>query len=138
MAASPSATSPWRLPPTAPNFRGVNWPKVKDIMDQLGYTFTKSAMEQRWTKKILKDWRARVGPDSTTDESPPTSATPAKKRGRTKATVVADGDNLDTPSKKPKVQATGIETPMKKECTIDERDAEDERKNEIVEEDFMI
>ncbi|KAG7118089.1 hypothetical protein HYQ45_015590 [Verticillium longisporum] len=39
-------------------FRGVNWPKVKDIMDRLGYTFTKSAMEQRWTKKILKDWRA--------------------------------------------------------------------------------
>lgn len=99
---------------------------------------TSVSPRQRWTKKILKDWRARVGPDSTTDESPPTSATPAKKRSRAKAIVEADGYNLDTPSKKPKVRAADTETPMKKEAIIDKHDVEDEKKDEIVEEDFVI
>ncbi|KAL2759691.1 hypothetical protein ACRALDRAFT_1067568 [Sodiomyces alcalophilus JCM 7366] len=44
-----------------PEGRKIDWSRVKEIMDQRGYGFTGSAMStqgQRWSKKIMKQWRA--------------------------------------------------------------------------------
>ncbi|KAM0271407.1 hypothetical protein ACHAQH_009094 [Verticillium albo-atrum] len=109
-------------------FRSVNWTKVKDIMDKLGYAFTKSAMEQRWSKKILKDWRARIGTDENTEESPSTSTPSAKKRGRAKAEAGAgDGDDAGTPSKKPKGKTAVVKASKKEEVKDDCQDNHDDK-----------
>ncbi|KAK7747965.1 hypothetical protein SLS53_001217 [Cytospora paraplurivora] len=55
----------------------ANWDKVEEIMKDWGHDFTKSAMNQRWSKKVLKDFRQRH-PDGDGGSSP---ATPASKAG---------------------------------------------------------
>ncbi|KAL6871148.1 hypothetical protein J3F83DRAFT_772870 [Trichoderma novae-zelandiae] len=86
-----------------------DWPRITGIMDGLGYTFTKDAMSQHFTKTILKEFKGRCSEDvvAATEATPPASATKPKAtprkaastpRKRTKNGVKgqaadADGDN---------------------------------------------
>ncbi|ROW12941.1 hypothetical protein VPNG_04731 [Cytospora leucostoma] len=54
-----------------------NWEKVEELMKDWGHDFTKSAMSQHWSKKVLKEFRQRH-PDGDGASSP---ATPASKPG---------------------------------------------------------
>ncbi|KAM0325428.1 hypothetical protein ACHAQA_007414 [Verticillium albo-atrum] len=116
-------------------FKGINWAKVKSTMDKLGHTFTKSAMEQRWSKKIIKEWRARVGTDDNAEESPASAPASAKKRARTKAMKpeddAEDGNNFDPPAKKPKGKTAGAKVPKKEEA---KEEAKEETKEEAKDE----
>ncbi|KAH6610226.1 hypothetical protein Trco_000246 [Trichoderma cornu-damae] len=100
-----------------------NWPRIAEIMGSLGYSFTKDAMSQHFSKTIMRDFRARHD-SAAALESPPLSAqkakaagkaiiTPSKKRtkkstrGKDQLTDMDDDedDDLDlepTPSKRPK------------------------------------
>ncbi|KAL6809039.1 hypothetical protein GGI42DRAFT_350524 [Trichoderma sp. SZMC 28013] len=93
-----------------------NWPRVEEIMNGLGHTFTKDAMSQHFSKTILKEFRARH-PESDTTATPPASATkpktprksatPSKKRTKKGAkgqdAEDQEDDDLEaTPSKKAK------------------------------------
>ncbi|KAL7795248.1 hypothetical protein V8C37DRAFT_48323 [Trichoderma ceciliae] len=76
-----------------------NWPRISEIMNSLGYSFSKDAMSQHFTKTIMREFRARHTTAGATD-SPPLSArkskaagkatTPSKKRTK-KSTLEASG-----------------------------------------------
>ncbi|KAF3765959.1 hypothetical protein M406DRAFT_351250 [Cryphonectria parasitica EP155] len=59
----------------------ANWDKVTETMNAWGYNFTKSAMSQHWTKRVLKEFRERhpdTGSAQNTPKKPP--RTPGKQR----------------------------------------------------------
>ncbi|KAM0486092.1 hypothetical protein ACHAPX_000794 [Trichoderma viride] len=114
-----------------------NWPRIEEVMRGLGYTFTKDAMSQHYSKTIMKDFKTRhpdITATSLTETPSPASArktkaaaaksdgtsTPSRKRTKKTAAVVPkdeDGDDdteLDaTPSKRAKKEEKA--TPVKKE-----------------------
>ncbi|PHH74674.1 hypothetical protein CDD82_4822 [Ophiocordyceps australis] len=55
-----------------------NWAKAHTIMSERGYTFTREAISQHFTKVILKDYKSRVGSSSgpSTPKTPKTSKKP--------------------------------------------------------------
>ncbi|KAF4945859.1 hypothetical protein FGADI_11601 [Fusarium gaditjirri] len=62
-----------------------NWPKVHASMVALGYSFTKDAISQHFSKSIMRDFKGRHGDTST---STPT-ATPKKAATRRKRSTPA-------------------------------------------------
>ncbi|KAH8131467.1 hypothetical protein FP744_10003652 [Trichoderma asperellum] len=103
----------------------TNWPRIEEVMNGLGYSFTKDAMSQHFSKTIMKEFKARHPSLPTSASSPPLSArkpraaagkaatsTPSKKRTKKSATKdakdqLSDGgdDDVDydsTPCKRVK------------------------------------
>ncbi|KAM4059915.1 hypothetical protein HRG_002466 [Hirsutella rhossiliensis] len=110
-----------------------NWPKTHAIMDSIGHAFTKDAMSQHFTKRILKDFKTRHGDIIGSAPSTPkkASATPAKRKAPAAKAAKklaeakpdddddADGDSDDvklaaTPSKRVKIEKQQTPT-IKKE-----------------------
>ncbi|PHH65165.1 hypothetical protein CDD81_3296 [Ophiocordyceps australis] len=103
-----------------------NWGKTHAIMSERGYTFTKDAISQHFTKIILKDYKNRLGPSSSGPSTPKTPKTPKKPRApgsnkrKTpgKSTEDQDDDDLDlfAPYKKEKKSMKDEDLPgIKKE-----------------------
>ncbi|KAM0247367.1 hypothetical protein ACHAQJ_009875 [Trichoderma viride] len=93
----------------------LNWPRTAEIMDGLGYSFTKDAMSQHFTKTIMKEFNARHNSTATTD-SPPLSARKPKAAGKKAAT---------TPSKK-RTKKSAQDTPKTKGQLPDMGDDKDD------------
>ncbi|KAJ4409964.1 hypothetical protein N0V82_009366 [Gnomoniopsis sp. IMI 355080] len=89
----------------------ANWDKVTETMASWGYNFSKSAMSQHWSKKIVKQFKERhsnvKGSDNGTasPKTPAKTASPRKRatpktpgtgRGKKRAAVDADDDGDDT------------------------------------------
>ncbi|PHH70003.1 hypothetical protein CDD80_6319 [Ophiocordyceps camponoti-rufipedis] len=97
----------------------TNWPVVSTIMERLGYTFTKEALSQHWSKTILKDFKVRVGD---LPETP--KATPRKRKAKT---VAEDGqDAVDTPKKSAK---KGPSTPREKKSAVKAEETSSQSEN---------
>ncbi|KPM37197.1 hypothetical protein AK830_g9353 [Neonectria ditissima] len=94
-----------------------NWPKVYDLMTNLGYSFTKDAISQHFTKTVMREFKARHGTVSLGSSPAPTSkkaSTPRKRAtpgSHSKSKVKIDLNNeeaedddevYETPSKKVK------------------------------------
>ncbi|KAJ3516385.1 hypothetical protein NM208_g14851 [Fusarium decemcellulare] len=65
-----------------------NWPKVHSAMDALGYSFTKDAISQHFSKSIMRDFKNRHG-DSSNGDSP--APTPGKATGTRKRAAATKG-----------------------------------------------
>ncbi|KAL6910392.1 hypothetical protein GGI43DRAFT_378368 [Trichoderma evansii] len=117
-----------------------NWPRIEEVMKNMGYSFTKDAMSQHYSKTIMKDFRARHPSLTTTSaESSPLStrkpkaaagksatSTPTKKRTKKAAAqdakdqLAEDGDDAEydsTPCKRVKKEEKA--TSVKKEEATD-------------------
>ncbi|CCT67287.1 uncharacterized protein FFB20_13649 [Fusarium fujikuroi] len=58
-----------------------NWPKVHASMAALGYSFTKDAISQHFSKSIMRDFKGRHGdPANSTPTATPKKATTRRKR----------------------------------------------------------
>ncbi|PHH93187.1 hypothetical protein CDD83_10736 [Cordyceps sp. RAO-2017] len=60
----------------------MNWPRIHEIMTEIGYEFTKDAMAQRYSKVILKDFKERHGnlPSKAAPDTPKKSTSTPRKR----------------------------------------------------------
>ncbi|KAJ4262666.1 hypothetical protein NW757_000918 [Fusarium falciforme] len=83
-----------------------NWPKVHSAMEALGYSFTKDAISQHFSKSIMRDFKARHGETTNGSASTPNSvpkkasrkrATPAKGRKKKAASEEDDDDETNDP-----------------------------------------
>ncbi|KAM0343729.1 hypothetical protein ACHAPU_008320 [Fusarium lateritium] len=75
-----------------------NWPKVHNSMETLGYSFTKDAISQHFSKSIMRDFKTRHGAVSSSNYPAPTSKkTITRKRATTRKKKVAseDEDEVD-------------------------------------------
>ncbi|KAF4344025.1 hypothetical protein FBEOM_2000 [Fusarium beomiforme] len=76
-----------------------NWPKVHGSMEALGYSFTKDAISQHFSKSIMRDFKGRHGDFSTSTPATPRKATPRKRatpaKGRKKKIEILDDDDDD-------------------------------------------
>ncbi|ROW06422.1 hypothetical protein VMCG_04429 [Cytospora schulzeri] len=63
----------------------ANWDRVEQLMQNWGYDFTKGAMSQQWTKKILKEFRQRHPDTAGNGDNSSAPATPANKSGGSRA-----------------------------------------------------
>ncbi|KAF5622540.1 hypothetical protein F52700_10512 [Fusarium sp. NRRL 52700] len=69
-----------------------NWPKVHASMAALGYSFTKDAISQHFSKSIMRDFKGRHGdPANSTPTATPKKAATRRKR----ATPAKKIENLD-------------------------------------------
>ncbi|KAL7766205.1 hypothetical protein ACKLNR_004121 [Fusarium oxysporum f. sp. zingiberi] len=58
-----------------------NWPKVHASMATLGYSFTKDAISQHFSKSIMRDFKGRHGdPSTSTPTATPKKGTTRRKR----------------------------------------------------------
>ncbi|CEI69795.1 unnamed protein product [Fusarium venenatum] len=62
-----------------------NWPKVHSSMESLGYSFTKDAISQHFSKSIMRDFKGRHGDTSTSNSPAPATAPTSKKTPRKRA-----------------------------------------------------
>ncbi|RGP66838.1 hypothetical protein FLONG3_8710 [Fusarium longipes] len=99
-----------------------NWPKVHSSMETLGYSFTKDAISQHFSKTIMREFKGRHGegpvnssPAPAPKKTPRKRATPAK---RDKKKAESDEDDEDT-----------VESPLPKKM---------KRKKEEVDEDVKV
>ncbi|KAM0427327.1 hypothetical protein ACHAPT_007762 [Fusarium lateritium] len=76
-----------------------NWPKVHSAMEALGYSFTKDAISQHFSKSIMRDFKSRHG-EASNGNTPTPSSAPKKVRkraapakGRKKKAVSEDDDD---------------------------------------------
>ncbi|KAL7937482.1 hypothetical protein V8C35DRAFT_331231 [Trichoderma chlorosporum] len=124
-----------------------NWPKVEDIMNGLGYSFTRDAMSQHYTKTIMKEFNARNPKDESADTPPPSAtkpktprktATPSKKRTKKGAKGQApeaddqqddDVDMDESPTKKVKKEDKAA-TLKKEETDVQSADANNDDEEE--------
>ncbi|KAK7417156.1 hypothetical protein QQX98_004759 [Neonectria punicea] len=91
-----------------------NWPKVYDLMNHLGYSFTKDAISQHFTKTVMKEFKARHGTVSVGNSPAPSAkktSTPRKREASAKKSKskIKDDEEMDdeddvfeTPTKKVK------------------------------------
>ncbi|KAM5351968.1 hypothetical protein ACJ41O_004691 [Fusarium nematophilum] len=101
-----------------------NWPKVHGAMETLGYSFTKDAISQHFSKTIMRDFKARHGEFSSSSNSPAPStkkASATRKRstpgkGRTKKVKSSDDEDEDS----------GSESPLVKKVKRNKRDDDDD------------
>ncbi|KAI6779847.1 uncharacterized protein J7T54_003771 [Emericellopsis cladophorae] len=111
----------------------ADWNKAHESMSDWGYSFTKDAMNQHWSKRVLKSFKERHSMPTDAKKFTPVKntapATPqkstgkgsAKKTKKVRAEEEAMGD--ETPSKKRKRQAK-VEEP-KTEDSGDTDEAEE-------------
>ncbi|KAF7559718.1 hypothetical protein G7046_g4428 [Stylonectria norvegica] len=85
-----------------------NWPNVHNVMDKLGYHFTKDAISQHYTKVIMKDFKGRHGGDIVKGSR---AGTPVETPTGTPRKATA------TPRKR---------TPAKRSKIVDQLESEDE------------
>ncbi|KAJ4316439.1 hypothetical protein N0V84_007877 [Fusarium piperis] len=86
-----------------------NWPKVHSAMEALGYSFTKDAISQHFSKSIMRDFKARHGDATNGGASTPTSVPKKASSTRKRATaakgrkkkVVSDEDDDDDETNNP-------------------------------------
>ncbi|KAF9775498.1 hypothetical protein IL306_006375 [Fusarium sp. DS 682] len=97
-----------------------NWPKVHGSMEALGYSFTKDAISQHFSKSIMRDFKGRHGNVSTSTPATPKKATPRKRatpaKGHKKIEILDDDDDDDDAE-------TTVESPVRKKV---KRKMEDE------------
>ncbi|KUI73839.1 hypothetical protein VM1G_09262 [Cytospora mali] len=93
----------------------ANWDKVELFMKAWGYDFTKGAMSQQWTKKVLKEFRQRH-PDAAGhgDGNSSAPATPASKSGCSRG------------PRTPKTPASGKGKVKGKKRAVDDDDDDDD------------
>ncbi|KAF4441927.1 hypothetical protein F53441_11887 [Fusarium austroafricanum] len=99
-----------------------NWPKVHASMDALGYSFTKDAISQHFSKSIMRDFKTRHGETSTSASPTPTSkktprkrATPSKSR---KKKVESDDDGS--------IEDTSVYSPIAKKMKRNKEEEDDD------------
>ncbi|KAL6860283.1 hypothetical protein ACO1O0_004310 [Amphichorda felina] len=73
-----------------------DWPRVHEYMTEWGYSFTRDAMSQHWTKRIMKDFKQRHGTALTktsgSSGSASTTPTPSTNEGGGKAKKASKND----------------------------------------------
>ncbi|PSR83131.1 hypothetical protein BD289DRAFT_453983 [Coniella lustricola] len=99
----------------------ANWDKVTETMIAWGYGFSKGAMNQQWTKKILKEFRERH-PDTL-------------KRA---ATANGGGSTTSTPNKRTSAGARVTPTPSKKKAGSKRSRRDMEEEDDDDEEDLKL
>ncbi|EKJ78824.1 hypothetical protein NXS19_010105 [Fusarium pseudograminearum] len=116
-----------------------NWPKVHSSMESLGYSFTKDAISQHFSKSIMRDFKGRHGEVSAGNSPAPAStptpkktprkrATPAKGRKKKVESEDEDEDAVDSPlAKKMKHKKEEIDDDVKMSKTEDDRGATPEK-----------
>ncbi|KAH6955169.1 hypothetical protein HG530_015854 [Fusarium avenaceum] len=76
-----------------------NWPKVHSSMESLGYSFTKDAISQHFSKSIMRDFKGRHGdiPSNNSPAPTPKKATPRKRvtPRKKKAASEEEDDDVD-------------------------------------------
>ncbi|KAG7417590.1 hypothetical protein ACKAV7_002517 [Fusarium commune] len=86
-----------------------NWPKVHASMAALGYSFTKDAISQHFSKSIMRDFKGRHGdPSTSTPTATPKKAATRRKRSTPakKKIEILDGEDDDA--------ETMVESPVHK------------------------
>uniref|UniRef100_A0A8H7TS94 Myb-like domain-containing protein n=1 Tax=Bionectria ochroleuca TaxID=29856 RepID=A0A8H7TS94_BIOOC len=77
-----------------------DWVRIQEMMEAWGYTFSRDAITQRWSKKIMKDFKERHGADAAkSGPSVSAASTPQKPK------VVKDEDDSDSEKKVKPVSA---------------------------------
>ncbi|KAK5997102.1 hypothetical protein PT974_02454 [Cladobotryum mycophilum] len=112
-----------------------NWGKICEIMQGLGYAFTKDAMSQHFTKVIMKDFKNRhsasaSAASSSAGATPKKATSASKKRGKAAAFEASydrgedddDGEDekdssVGTSAKKAKIEPETPESAIKEETS---------------------
>ncbi|CAG9979483.1 unnamed protein product [Clonostachys byssicola] len=80
-----------------------DWVRIQEMMEAWGYTFSRDAITQRWSKKIMKDFKERHGADAVKSGPPNSAATtpqkPTPRKRTAKPKVVKDEDDSDSEKK---------------------------------------
>ncbi|KAM3504560.1 hypothetical protein MY10362_003478 [Beauveria mimosiformis] len=66
-----------------------DWNSTHKMMNDLGYNFTKDAINQRWSKTILKEFKSRHPDADLASPAPPTKMTPTKRKKAAAAAAAA-------------------------------------------------
>ncbi|KAF5585270.1 hypothetical protein FPANT_7545 [Fusarium pseudoanthophilum] len=73
-----------------------NWPKVHASMAALGYSFTKDAISQHFSKSIMRDFKGRHGdPANSTPTATPKKAATRRKRATPSKKKIENLDEED-------------------------------------------
>ncbi|KAL4723296.1 hypothetical protein ACLX1H_009786 [Fusarium chlamydosporum] len=88
-----------------------NWPKVHSSMEALGYSFTKEAISQHFSKSIMRDFKGRHGEVSV--HSPGQTSSPAPKKTPRKRATPAKGRKKKVESEEEDDEAA-VESPLAK------------------------
>ncbi|KAM0191988.1 hypothetical protein ACHAPA_003071 [Fusarium lateritium] len=79
-----------------------NWPKVHSSMEALGYSFTKDAISQHFSKSIMRDFKGRHGDVSSSNSpAPAPKKTTTRKRATPRKKKAASEDDEDDVDESP-------------------------------------
>ncbi|KAF4987319.1 hypothetical protein FGRMN_10444 [Fusarium graminum] len=101
-----------------------NWPKVHNSMEALGYSFTKDAISQHFSKSIMRDFKTRHGAVPSSDSPTPTpkKTTTRKRATPRKKKVTSDGEDEEDDE----VNESTIESPAPKKMKRKKEEEEEE------------
>ncbi|KAF4502850.1 hypothetical protein FAGAP_898 [Fusarium agapanthi] len=103
-----------------------NWPKVHASMAALGYSFTKDAISQHFSKSIMRDFKGRHGdtPASTPTATPKKAATRRKRSTPAKKKIEMLDDEDDDAE-------TMVGSPVHKKMKHKEEDEDEDLKTSV-------
>ncbi|KAF5670316.1 hypothetical protein FHETE_4561 [Fusarium heterosporum] len=103
-----------------------NWPKVHNSMEALGYSFTKDAISQHFSKSIMRDFKTRHGAVSSSNSPTPTpkKAVTRKRAAPRKKNVTSDGGDEENDE----VDESTAESPALKKMKRKKEEEEDDYK----------
>ncbi|KAG4256247.1 hypothetical protein FPRO04_03190 [Fusarium proliferatum] len=103
-----------------------NWPKVHASMAALGYSFTKDAISQHFSKSIMRDFRGRHGdPANSTPTATPKKATTRRKRSTPAKKKIEMLDEEDDDAE------TMVGSPVHKKMKHKDEDDEEDLKTSV-------
>ncbi|RGP64146.1 hypothetical protein FSPOR_8164 [Fusarium sporotrichioides] len=101
-----------------------NWPKVHSSMESLGYSFTKEAISQHFSKSIMRDFKGRHE-DASAGNSPAPATTPTSKKTPRKRATPAKGRKKKVEVEDDDEDEVAVESPLSKKMKR-EKEEEDE------------
>ncbi|EWZ47962.1 hypothetical protein FOCG_06636 [Fusarium oxysporum f. sp. radicis-lycopersici 26381] len=103
-----------------------NWPKVHASMATLGYSFTKDAISQHFSKSIMRDFKGRHGdPSTSTPTTTPKKATTRRKRSTPAKKKIEILDEEDDDAE------TMVESPVHKKMKHKNEDEDEDLKTSV-------
>ncbi|EWZ01899.1 hypothetical protein FOYG_01359 [Fusarium oxysporum NRRL 32931] len=103
-----------------------NWPKVHASMATLGYSFTKDAISQHFSKSIMRDFKGRHGdPSTSTPTAIPKKAPTRRKRSTPAKKKIEILDEEDDDAE------TMVESPVHKKMKHKNEDEDEDLKTSV-------
>ncbi|CVK86811.1 uncharacterized protein FMAN_05922 [Fusarium mangiferae] len=103
-----------------------NWPKVHASMAALGYSFTKDAISQHFSKSIMRDFKGRHGdPANSTPTATPKKAATRRKRSTPAKKKIEMLDEEDDDAE------TMVGSPVHKKMKHKDEDDEEDLKTSV-------